>query len=458
MPCEDLLVGDDNGRIYYYSIDWPDSEPGSTTLLVKLDAHRQNICGLGWAPDGRCFITGGNDNVALLFKAEDVLAYGLDHDMSGPSRIEARRPQPDSPLTPPLTPHRDVPRSAQLGLDAIESFATLSLDLPATPPASPRRGRAEIRSDLGKQTRRRALRSDAPLLENSLADQMLPGIANLQIYAFYHAAAVKAIAFAPWQPSLVATGGGSNDRQIHFYHTTSGTALAVINVFAQVTSLIWSTTRRELVATFGYAQPDHSIRIAVFSWPECECVTSIPWDRKANGEIGRALWAIPYPGGPNDAIPSRKQIGEGFAAWEAVRIREMQRRRAEAAQEEGTPSQERGRSAVRTPSTTRSRSTPSTMSSPAARRRCERSLARSTGVRAEGEPWASRTEEEGSLIIACCDQTVKFFEVWAGKSTGNALGGKGLGSAPGVLGGSRVLEGWCEGIGELGLGRADAIR
>ena len=72
-------------------------------------------------------------------------------------------------------------------------------------------------------------------------------------------------------------------------------------------------------------------------------------------------------------------------------------------------------------------------------------------LRGEGEPWASRTEEEGSLIIACCDQTVKFFEIWAGKSKGK---GRGLGNKHGVLGGSRVLEGWCENVGvdEIGFG------
>lgn len=77
-------------------------------------------------------------------------------------------------------------------------------------------------------------------------------------------------------------------------------------------------------------------------------------------------------------------------------------------------------------------------------------------LRGEGEPWASRTEEEGSLIIACCDQTVKFFEIWAGKSKGK---GRGLGNKPGVLGGSRVLEGWSDGVGvdEIGSG-ADVIR
>lgn len=112
-------------------------------------------------------------------------------------------------------------------------------------------------------------------------------------HRWMHTAAVKAIAFCPWRDGLVATSGGSNDKCIHFYHTTSGAALATIAVHAQVTSLIWSVNRREIAATFGYANPEHPYRIAIFSWPECQQVAAIPWE----GEH-RALYAIPYPRGP----------------------------------------------------------------------------------------------------------------------------------------------------------------
>lgn len=123
-------------------------------------------------------------------------------------------------------------------------------------------------------------------------------------HRWVHGAAVKAIAFCPWREGLIATGGGSNDKCIHFFHTVSGACLATISVSAQVTSLIWSTTRREIAATFGYAQPEHPYRIAVFSWPECKQVAAIPWE----GEH-RALYAIAYPGGPNDGRRPYANVG-----------------------------------------------------------------------------------------------------------------------------------------------------
>lgn len=98
-----------------------------------------------------------------------------------------------------------------------------------------------------------------------------------QKHLFTLNAAVKAIAFAPWQSTLVAAGGGSNDRCIHFFHALSGARLATIDCHAQVTSLVWSESRREIAATFGFAQPEHPYRVAVFSWPGCKRVVGIPW-------------------------------------------------------------------------------------------------------------------------------------------------------------------------------------
>lgn len=51
-------------------------------------------------------------------------------------------------------------------------------------------------------------------------------------------AAVKAIAFAPFSSSLVALGAGSNDRAIHFFNIVTGKQVAMIDCYAQITSLV----------------------------------------------------------------------------------------------------------------------------------------------------------------------------------------------------------------------------
>jgi hypothetical protein len=56
--------------------------------------------------------------------------------------------------------------------------------------------------------------------------------------------------------------------------------------------------------------------------------------------------------------------------------------------------------------------------------------------------WCTGTREEGCIIVASSDQTIKFHEVWSGRR-------KSIGSACGLLGGSDILEG-LEGIEKSG--------
>ncbi|MCJ1400860.1 hypothetical protein MMC11_004069 [Xylographa trunciseda] len=339
VSTEELLVGDEVGVVYYYSIEWA-SAPGDQRwhgamhLMAKINIHTQQICGLAWSPEGHYFATGGNDNICCLFETRDV-------------------------LTPPPVPLVSGP------LDPI-----MTGFIPNFVPNAPTH--ETLGSMLGHGNRYRQMLPDGiirPFRSTYLPGQgglMLSITEGRQRHKWLHSAAVKAIAFCPWQRGLVATGGGSNDRAIHFFHAHSGACLATITVQAQVTSLIWSTTRREIAATFGYAQPEHPYRIAVFSWPDCRQVVAIPWI----GEI-RALYAIPYPGGPNET----------------------------------------------------------------------------TRQRTEGGRWWSRTAEEGCIVVASSDESVKFHEVWSEAR-------KSVGGHAGLLGGSDILES-LEGIDKDGV---DVIR
>lgn len=87
-----------------------------------------------------------------------------------------------------------------------------------------------------------------------------------------HNAAVKALAWCPWQLNLLATGGGSHDRHIHFWNSTSGARVNSIDTGSQVTSLRWSTQYKELASTSGF--PDNSI--SVWSYPSLVKNIEIP--------------------------------------------------------------------------------------------------------------------------------------------------------------------------------------
>lgn len=87
-----------------------------------------------------------------------------------------------------------------------------------------------------------------------------------------HKAAVKALSWCPWQPNLLATGGGSYDRHIHFWNSTTGARVNSIDTGSQVTSLRWSPHYKEIVSTSGF--PDNSI--SIWSYPTLVRNVEIP--------------------------------------------------------------------------------------------------------------------------------------------------------------------------------------
>nr|POE65940.1 putative wd repeat-containing protein c13g6.08 [Quercus suber] len=243
VTAENLLVGDEAGDVYFYSVEWPTQDQrdlfdwhGSMTLLARISCHTQQVCGLAWSSDGHLFATGGNDNQMFLFESKKLFSQASTK----------KGGQKDDAVSVP----------------SVRSTSTYG-------------------TGIGQE-------------------QVLNILLGQQRHIFTLNAAVKAIAFAPWQKSLIAAGGGSNDRCIHFFHATSRTSLATIDCHAQVTSLLWSERRKEIAATFGFAQPEHPYRVAVFSWPSCRMVVGIPWWSEE-----RALYAISYPRGPSGGTSDR---------------------------------------------------------------------------------------------------------------------------------------------------------
>ncbi|RJE17210.1 WD domain-containing protein, partial [Aspergillus sclerotialis] len=80
VDVEDLAVGDDLGNVWYYSVEWPEEGlqeeydwNGTMTLLAKIAAHTQQICGLAWSPDEIYLATGANDNCCQLFELREFI-------------------------------------------------------------------------------------------------------------------------------------------------------------------------------------------------------------------------------------------------------------------------------------------------------------------------------------------------------------------------------------------------
>ena len=61
-----------------------------------------------------------------------------------------------------------------------------------------------------------------------------------------HTAAVKALAWCPWQKHLLASGGGTADRCIRFWNTLTGAGLNCVDTGSQVCNLMWSKNVNEV--------------------------------------------------------------------------------------------------------------------------------------------------------------------------------------------------------------------
>eukprot|EP01120_Amphizonella_sp_Union-15-10_P015553 TRINITY_DN8032_c0_g1_i3.p1 TRINITY_DN8032_c0_g1~~TRINITY_DN8032_c0_g1_i3.p1 ORF type:complete len:473 (+),score=91.49 TRINITY_DN8032_c0_g1_i3:54-1421(+) len=70
----------------------------------------------------------------------------------------------------------------------------------------------------------------------------------------HHQAAVKALAWSPFQTNLLASGGGTADRHIRFWNTGNGMCINAIDTRSQVCSLLWLKQRQELVSSHGFSQ------------------------------------------------------------------------------------------------------------------------------------------------------------------------------------------------------------
>ncbi len=69
----------------------------------------------------------------------------------------------------------------------------------------------------------------------------------------HHIAAVKALAWCPWQRNILASGGGTADRNIKIWNSSEGTCIKSVDTGSQVCAIQWSDHYKELVSSHGFS-------------------------------------------------------------------------------------------------------------------------------------------------------------------------------------------------------------
>ncbi len=102
-----------------------------------------------------------------------------------------------------------------------------------------------------------------------------------------HEAAVKALAWCPWQKGLLASGAGSKDKTIKFWNVETGSLINSIDTGSQVCALLWSKHEKEIISSHGYSKH----QISLWRYPSMHKLIEL------NGHMSRVLYLAMSPDG-----------------------------------------------------------------------------------------------------------------------------------------------------------------
>lgn len=130
-----------------------------------------------------------------------------------------------------------------------------------------------------------------------------------------HRAAVKAISWNPHMSGVLASGGGTVDKQIIIRNTLNGQVLHSMDTGMQVCNLMWSQTTHELVSTHGYSSTTGQNQIIIWRYPSMSMLATL------SGHTHRVLYLAMSPDGQTivtgagdetlrfwDAFPKKKSL------------------------------------------------------------------------------------------------------------------------------------------------------
>jgi cell division cycle protein 20 (cofactor of APC complex) len=140
-----------------------------------------------------------------------------------------------------------------------------------------------------------------------------------------HQAAVKALAWCPWQKGLLASGAGTADRCIKVWNAPAGALLNSVDTGSQVCSLLWNPNDRELLSSHGFSQN----QLCLWKYPTMAKV------KELEGHTARVLHMA---AGPDGTVCSAG-ADETLRFW---RVFGESRPRAAKAVEAGSPAMLRG--------------------------------------------------------------------------------------------------------------------
>lgn len=120
-----------------------------------------------------------------------------------------------------------------------------------------------------------------------------------------HQAAVKALAWCPFQSNLLASGGGTADRCIKFWNSHTGVCVNSIDTGSQVCALQWSKHEKEILSSHGFSQN----QLCVWKYPSMVKMAEF------TGHTSRVLHLAQSPDGYTGFRCGRRDLAFLASIW-----------------------------------------------------------------------------------------------------------------------------------------------
>ncbi|XP_075997452.1 cell division cycle protein 20 homolog [Genypterus blacodes] len=124
-----------------------------------------------------------------------------------------------------------------------------------------------------------------------------------------HQGAVKALAWCPWQPNILASGGGSNDGHIRIWNAHSGSCISSLDTQSQISSLVFAPNYKELVSAHGCSHNN----MVIWKYPSLSKVAVL------HGHADRVLSLAQSP---DDSTVASIAADETVRLWKSFELNE----------------------------------------------------------------------------------------------------------------------------------------
>ncbi|CAN6243866.1 unnamed protein product [Urochloa humidicola] len=252
-----------------------DASSGSTSELVTVDEDSGPITSVSWAPDGRHIAVGLNSSDVQLW---DTSSNRLLRTLRG--MHEARVGSlawNNSILTTGGMDGKIVNNDVRIRNHVVQTYEGHSQEV------------CGLKwSGSGQQLASGGNDNLLHIWDVSMASSMPSAGGNQWLHRLDdHTAAVKALAWCPFQSNLLATGGGGSDRCIKFWNTHTGACLNSVDTGSQVCALLWNKNERELLSSHGFTQN----QLTLWKYPSMVKMAEL------TGHTSRVLYMAQSPDG-----------------------------------------------------------------------------------------------------------------------------------------------------------------